>query len=303
MTEPLLGTMETKLGRTAVAHRLALAVVPVDAVTHHPAPPGLRVGRETQRSSASYRARRPSLELQHGAIPVPGAAAYVLLHDRTIPPQPPQPPTDPPPVPPPTVSLRITDRACRFVPRRFSVPIWTLGEVCGADAETPIGTFVPALSRSIRPWLLPGAAYGVPGGATGARMRIVRDGHPVRWARVELFGAAGGRLGWGHGDDNGEVLVLLNRLGNGIVSGPVDVAIRVHIPPSRDKPPENETTDPLWDLEPERLPRGALSPAVPDDVTIGVAVPNGYLTSAADEVRAIIPGRITVLADITYIPM
>ncbi|RZU11365.1 hypothetical protein EV645_6531 [Kribbella rubisoli] len=298
--DPPLGTVGTSLGRTEVAHRLALAIVPVDAVTRRAAPPGVRVGRETTRSLV----RRPNIDPQRLAIPVRASAAYILLHDPTIPPQPSPLPNDPSPVRPPEIALRLTDPAGRFVPRRFTVPIWTLGEIRRPDAEPPSGPVIPAMSRSIRPWLMPGAAYGVPGGATGIRTRVLREGEPARWARVELFDAAGNRLGWGHCDEHGQVLVLLDRLGSGIPSAPVDIAIRIHVPSGDEQTVGNTATDPLWDLVREPLPREPLPPPPPvqDDVTIGVAVPDGYLTSAQDVVRPVVPGRITALADVIFTP-
>ncbi len=302
MTAPL-GTIHTPLGRAPVAHRLALAVWPVDAVTRHPAPQ-VRVGRETARSLA--RAARhhgiPS-DPQRVAVRVAGAAGpHVVVHDRTVPSAP---PVGAPPGTPPELTIRITDPGGRFVPRRVRVPIWTLDEVRAVDDDPPTGVAVPALSRTIRPWLLPGAAYLPPGGATGARLRVVRGGTPVRWPRLEVFGAGGSRLGWGHGDENGQVLVVVDSLGSGMPSGPVPVALRVHVPPAAPPvPPSTDAaTDPLWDLVPEPLPRQPATPGTfTDDATIGVAVPSGYSTASADVVRALVPGRLTALADIPFVP-
>jgi hypothetical protein len=201
--------------------------------------------------------------------------------------------------------VRVTDPGGRFVPRRMRVPIWGLDDVCAVDEEPPSGAAVPALSRAIRPWLLPGAAYLPPGGATGARLRVVRGGAPVRWPRLEVFGAGGARLGWGHGDEHGQVLLLVDSLGSGMPSGPVPIAVRVHVPPvpPAEPPPDAAETDPLWDLLPERLPRQAVSPVTfSDDATIGVAVPPGYATASADVVRALVPGRVTSLPEIPFVP-
>jgi hypothetical protein len=299
-----LGTVGTPLGRTPVAHRLALAVAPVDAVTRRAAPSGVAVGRETPRSLASAALRhRPSQDPQRVAVPVPpGGGAHVVVHDATLPVRP---PPGAPPGSPPEVTVRVTDPAGRFCPRRLTVPIWTLGQVRATDDDPPTGTAIPALSRTIRPWLLPGAAYGAPGGATGARLRILHGGVPARWARVELFDGGGARLAWGHGDEHGQVLVLLDSLGATMPANPVPVAVRVHIPPPppAPHPPADPDTDPLWDLVPEPLPRQPVpAGGFDDDATIGVALPPGYLTASADAVVTLTPGRLVTVPDITFTP-
>lgn len=296
-----LGTVGTALGRTPVAHRLALAVAPVDAVTRRPAPPGVRVGRETPRSlTQAGRRPRPSRDPQRVAVRVPDAAGiHVVVHDRTVPAA--RPPGAPP-GPPPALTIRVTDPGERFVPRRLTVPIWTLDDVRGVDNDPPTAAAVPALSRAIRPWLLPGAAYLPPGGATGGRLRVVQGGTPVRWPRVEVFDGAGSRLGWGHGDQHGQVLLVVDSLGGGMPAGPVAVALRVHVPPAPPAPAD-PGTDPLWDLVAEPLPRQPVpAGAFADDASIGVGIPAGYLTASVDVVRALVPGRITALADIPFTP-
>ena len=300
-----LGTVGTPLGRTPVAHRLALAVAPVDAVTRRPAPPQVSVGRETPRSlQRATRRHRPSADPQRVAVSVAAAAgAHIVVHNRSVPAAP---PAGAPPGTPPELTIRITDPGGRFVPRRVIVPIWTLDEVRSADDDPATGGAVPAASRTIRPWLLPGAAYLPPGGATGARLRVVRGGSPVRWPRVEVFDAGGARVGWAHGDEHGQVLFLLDSLGSGLPSGPVPVALRVHIPPApppNPLPPADPDTDPLWDLVPEPLPRQPVPVgAFTDDATIGVAVPAGYITASADVVWTLVPGRVNTLADIPFTP-
>lgn len=298
------GTVDTPLGRTPVAHRLALAVTPVDAVTRRPAPPTVRVGRETTRSLAKATHRHhASSDPQRVAVRVPPAAgAHIVVHDRTVDRDV---PPGAPPGSPPTLTIRITDPAGRFVPRRVTVPIWTLDEVRGVDHDPPTAAAVAALSRSIRPWLLPGAAYLPPGGATGARLCVVRDGLPVRWVRIEVYSNVGARLGWGHGDEHGQALLIIDSLGGAMPATPVPVALRIHVPTA---PPPNPNrsdllSDPLWDLPLETLPRQPVpAGSFTDDATIGVAVPRGYATASADVIRALVPGRVNALADIPFIP-
>jgi hypothetical protein len=100
--------------------------------------------------------------------------------------------------------------------------------------------------------LFPGAGASLPTGATVVRGRVTRldpgtgGAVPVRWARVRATGPAGAdaELGWAHGDDRGEFVLVLDaaaralRLTVGAVTGP---------PP----PPAAALSDPLLDLPPE----------------------------------------------------
>ncbi|NPC44579.1 hypothetical protein [Nocardioides sp. zg-1230] len=296
------------LGRTAVAHRLALAVVPLDAVTRHEVPPGVLVGRETARSMEHARRRssrgrpdpeRPTIRVR------PAAGAYVVLHDATVPRVPPD---GSPPGAQPVLTVRIVDPAGRWIPRRCRVPVWPLPQVRAPEDPVLPGPAVPAASRSIRPWLLPGPAYAVAGGGTAVRLRVVRGGIPVRWARAEVFDGAGQRLGWGHGDAHGEVLVVLDQLGPGMPTADVQVAVRVHRPgPLPAGTPavtaRDLAADPLADLPVEVLPRQQVpAGSFEDDATIGVAVPNGFVTAAVDLAASLTPGRAVRLPDISFTP-
>ena len=86
----------------------------------------------------------------------------------------------------------------RFVPRRFRIPLHT-----AATADT-----FPYTDRVRRPFVFPGAAYDLESCATGMRGRVLRDGKPMRWARVEASLPDGSVVARAHGDDRGEFLAV-----------------------------------------------------------------------------------------------
>ena len=270
-------------GRVVVLHRLALAVEAVDAVTQERVAGRIRVARETVRS--------PAGDLRRG-FDDHGGAVFVLRHRANT---------------SATAVVRVTDPGRIFVARRLSVPLWPRNVVAQADAVPPAGPYIPARSRLLRPWLLPGAGHGAPRGTTGLRARIMVQGAPARWARVEVFTVAG-RIGWGHGDDRGEVVVLATLRGAFPPVGTTGfaVAVRVHVPDPLAPPPDPDALlrDPLADLVVEQVPRSAAPPAPQDldnDRLRGLAVPAGYVT-APDQVRNLTIGVITELGDIAITP-
>jgi hypothetical protein len=106
--------------------------------------------------------------------------------------------------------------------------------------------------RTFAACIFPGAGASVPTGATVVRGRVTRldpgtgGAVPVRWARVRAMGPEPDdvELGWAHGDDRGEFVLVLDaatralRLTVGAATGP---------PP----PPAAALSDPLVDLPPE----------------------------------------------------
>ena len=127
-------TIATSTGDAVVLHRLALAVECVDATTRRLVTKVLRITRDDSGAVLA----------EHG----PGRG--VLVHDQRTPSK---------------LTIRIADPARQFVPRRLTVPLWSVAEVSAADNDG--GPFVPAASRLLRPWLLPGSAYPLVRGATG----------------------------------------------------------------------------------------------------------------------------------------
>jgi hypothetical protein len=264
-------------GRVDAVHRLALAVQAIDALTRTPVQDGVRVARETVRAKRGG----PGFT-DHGR------SLFVLTH---------RPDTSADAV------VRLTDPDRRFVPRRLTVRLWPLAAVTGIDQRPPTAPFVPATSRLLRPWLLPGAAAVLPRGTTGLRTRITRAGRPVRWARVELFTAAG-RIGWGHADERGEVVVVASRRAAYPAAGTLTfpTALRVHRPAiAVDPDPDDPLADPLADLVVEQILRSAAPPTTNDLDNArlrGISRPTGYVT-APDQVITLTSGRVSVPGDIT----
>jgi len=284
--------MKVPAGRVDVLHRLALAVQLVDSVTRLPVWRGPDVGRETAWSVAAAH-----LPPRRGRTPVGPAIAFdrhsdssfLLRHESRV---------------VGNVTIRVSDRSRTWVPRRISLPLWSLDEVSAADQVPPTGAFVPTDARLLRAWLLPGQAYPLPRGATGFTARVMRDGMPVRWARVEAF-TTPGRVGWGHGDEHGQVLVVLTERPAFPAPGTktFQVAVRVHGPDPQAVPPM-DPIDPLADLPTEAVPRSSNPPTAQDldsDLLRGLRRPASYVT-ANDEVKTLSVGTVTHLGDITFSP-
>ncbi|MCJ0874262.1 hypothetical protein [Streptomyces sp. AP-93] len=275
-------------GPVDVLHRLALAVRPLDARTRKAAGPGLCVGRES--------AAVPGRRMPPGGAVLPlenhGATGHVLRYGSSG-------------GLPATVAVRIDDPARRWIPRRFSVPLWTHAELTGADADPPTAQPVRADARLMRPWLLPGPAYPVPQGTTGIRLRVTRAGRPVRWPRVEAYGApAGALVGWAHGDEHGQVLLLLH--GIGVLPSPVPSTYTVALrslarDPATAPPPDPR--DALADLVVEAVTRSQSPPSGADldnPLLRGSSRPPGYRTSTADTVHTLTVGQVVHAADLPH---
>lgn len=186
-----------------------------------------------------------------------------------------------------TVVVRIVDRAAdagtgagpgarpgalpdrRIVPRRLELDLADEATVSAA-ATDPAGPPHPVWRRVWRVALFPGAGSDAPRQATVVRGRVVRalsatpgDVAPVRWTRVRAVDTTGAELGWAHGDDRGEfVLVVGNADGSVVVpADPLDVELSVGatLPPLVPSPldPLRPAVDPLWDLAAEPLPAAA----------------------------------------------
>jgi hypothetical protein len=268
-------------GRVVVPHRLALAVEAIDAVTRAHAVGRIRVLRETIRepAGASKRGFRDH-----------GGSVFVHRHAKGS----------------AIATVRLVDPLREYVPRRMTVLLWPRTVVAQADQDPPTGPFVPAQSRLLRPWLLPGAAYRAPRGTTGMRCRFLVQNVPVRWARVEVF-TSSGLIGWGHGDDRGEVLVVATERAAFPPANTVDfpVAIRVHIPGPPVPAPALPHQDPVADLVAEQVVRSSVPPTQNDLDNVqlrGLAVPPEYVTLQPDLVRNLTVGVINQIGDITLTP-
>jgi len=243
--------------------RLALGLEPLDAPSRERIPFPIRVTFD----NAPLGLRRPPVDRHHSCL-------YALLFDPSF--------DDLVDLrffePPVTFGLRVWSASIRYVPRRLRIPIRTRAT---ADAK-------PFTDRVRRPVLFPGPAYDVQSLATALRGRVLRNGQPMRWARVEarLTGTAT-VIARAHGDDHGEFLLVLG-------SNPVmpllspddsqfDLDVEVFGPATPPVPPDPDSPffDSLWGLpleEPASL--AAVDPVVPDDpIFAGDLQPAGYTKS------------------------
>lgn len=278
-------TIETTVGTADVLHRLALAVETVDAVTHRPI--RVRAGREVP-----VRLLGPVVDPSWRCLELEtnGRGRSVLRHGLTV---------------PSLITIRFVDPGYRLVPRRFRVPLWTVVDVAAADASPPSGPYIPVRSRLLRPWLLPGSAYELPRGTTGVRGRVTRAGKPVRWARISASGPGNVPVGWTHGDERGEFLLVVTD--TGLLPPPAPSSINIDLVVSAG--PQQPTTDGdrYADLVVEPVSQSAVPPNASDldnDVLRGVARPAGYVDSTAIPTGVVAEiGAITTLPnDIDFTP-
>jgi hypothetical protein len=193
------------------------------------------------------------------------------------------------------VDLRLFDSRRRFVPRRLRVVVATEADVVAPETD-PARPPVPLANRVVRPRMYPGAAYNVSESATGLRGRVVRNGQPMRWARVEArLRDTDEVVGTAHGDDRGDFLLLIRWRGSlATPVNPMPLAIRVFGPTT--VPTETyafeSLVDDIWDLPRE-------TPAVPapvggDPVADGIQSPPGYQASTTGDISVDLPlGRFS----------
>lgn len=158
----------------------------------------------------------------------------------------------------------------RIVPRRLRITVPSADAVSAADTDPDLPP-VPQWQRAFAPACFPGADGPLAAGATVVRGLVRRDDGtgrmaPVRWARVRATNTAGDEVGWAHGDDRGEFVLVVEHSLNDIVVPPdplpIDLTIGFLDPPPQPDPadPLRSTVDPLWDLPLEVLVP-ALDPA------------------------------------------
>lgn len=146
----------------------------------------------------------------------------------------------------------------RIVPRRLLFAIPTEAAVLDAEGDPAVAP-IPIWQRAFDPACFPGASASLVPAATAIRGRVERDDGtgrmlPVRWARVRATNAGGDEVGWAHGDDRGEFVLVIERSENDIVapSDPmsIDLTIGYVDPPDQPDPadPTRADVDPLWDL-------------------------------------------------------
>lgn len=205
---------------------------------------------------------------------------------------------------------RRSGRGRRIVPRRLRLTIASEQTVLDAEAD-PATPPHPLWRRVLPIACFPGAAADLPSGATVLRGQLVRDVGgttvPVRWARVRARTPAGQEVGWAHGDDRGE-FVLVVRPTAADVTVPADpVAVRLTVG-AQLPPPTPDTLDPvraqvdlLWDLPLETV-TASPTPATEPSLTGRAFLPEHIVVSPLSPVTPIpLPhGRTTsVVVQIT----
>lgn len=279
-----------------VGHRLALGVQWIDALTQQPveSPAGAAWLSDLEAIGARLRPQRFEAHSQ-GRQAIRHAGAYRKLLDHTV--------AQGDPLAHAVRAFGARDARLahyatghdprRYVPRRVA--------------------FTPVLASGVPPasvvntrtaWLWPGAAYALPSRSTGLRGCIRREVSPgvhaaVPWARVIATRAGAGPasfatetpIGWGHGDDRGEFLLVL---GNSAVSGaaalPATLALNVWVflPPML---PAFDAADPLSSLPLDNAGTEMLS-----DVLKGQAMPPNYLPQAVRSLGLAL-GEVRTMSD------
>ncbi|MGW4095818.1 hypothetical protein [Mycobacterium sp. NPDC004974] len=265
--------IKTAFGEARVLHRLALAVDCADAVTHSPLGTQVRIGAEVAPRLRTYPddVTWPCADLlQHGL----GRATR--LHR--------------PPMPA-NITVRIADPTRRYVPRRLTTPLRTDADITASDNGT--GPYIPVGSRELRPWLSPGSAYQMPRSTTAIRGRVMRGATAARWPRITAIGPGGQAVGWAHGDDRGEFVLVI--VSTGSLHPPAPSTLAVTLVVTAPANPPTVTEDPLADLVVETVPQSQVPPVASDlnsPLLQGRTTPPGYITSAT-------PTNVTVPVGIT----
>lgn len=188
---------------------------------------------------------------------------------------------------PTTVDLRVVDDGAvpgrrvaglgrRIVPRRIRVLIADETTVLAAESD-PSTPPHPLWRRAFPLWCMPGSAAHLPSRATVLRGRVVQldagtgDLVPVRWVRVRAQNPAGDDVGWAHGDDRGEFVLVAEQSPNDLVVPsdplPVTLTIGATLPPAAPDPadPVRAVVDDLWDLPGETV---SLSPTPESETSL-----------------------------------
>ena len=283
---------------------LALGIEPRDALTGLRLPGGVDVRREVfPEPVGDWRAWRPgdTLTRHLPRMPRHRGGRFAIRYDEGA-----------------TTGndLRVVDDATaphrpgegrRIVPRRVRVTISSEATVLAAEADPALPPH-PQWRRTFPLWCFPGADAPLPSRSTVLRGLVVRQPGgagtpllPVRWARVRARNSAGADVGWAHGDDRGEFVLVVHAADGDVVvpTDPVAVDLTVGAvlpPPAPDvADPARAVVDPLWDLPLETLTLDAdpaaqtsltgrrFLPAqvqrVPLDPPLPVALPLGRETS------------------------
>jgi hypothetical protein len=178
----------------------------------------------------------------------------------------------------------------RFVPRRGRFTVASDATVLAAEAD-PATPPVALWLRVFPLTLFPGPGAHLPARATVLRGRVTMTVDaatgataPVRWCRVRARNAAGADVGWAHGDDRGEFVLVAGQTETDLVVPvdplPVTLTIGATVPPPLPDPadPLLATIDPLWDLPIESITASA-DPANESTITGRRFLPEHALVS------------------------
>lgn len=174
-------------------------------------------------------------------------------------------------------SVAIGTSTRRVVPRRLRVDIATEQDVVDADIDPAVPPH-EAWRRVVPCRLYPGASAAPPTRSTVLRGRITRFDPAlgrrvgVPWCRVRAQNTNGDDVGWAHGDDRGEFVLVARPSDNDVVVPPdpmpVTLTIGATLPPLVPDAdgPRRPAVDPLWDLPIEQV-TVALDPANEPTIT------------------------------------
>lgn len=201
---------------TLIEHRLALGVIPTDAVTEDRLIRAIVVARELD----GGRELAPLLAHASGR--------YILLDPGRLGER---------------VVLRLVDHDRRWIPRRLAIPL-------------PAADDTSVIRRAREPVLFPGVCWHLGGGATALRGWVLRGAQRVRWAWIEAREPGEQRVATRtRADDRGEFLLVIRHDTIGpMISLPasLDIELRAYGPSNASRPVA-ASGDPLWDLPIEQL--------------------------------------------------
>lgn len=297
--------LEQTVEVSRVNHRLALGVQWIDALSGLPATGPLRCVLEQVGSRALHQPFDAHPQARH-ALRLAGRLASLLVIGAA------EKAADPPPT--------AADDQTNFVLRGFARRDPRPGNYSANDdprqfvprrlALTPVlGNGVPiATAANIRQaWLWPGAAYPLAGNTTSIRGHVRRgpnmdEAVSVPWVRVIVTRPASAgaapdfatelQVGWGHGDDRGEFLLVLGfqaAPGGALLAQAMPLRVWVFLPPA--PAPGPVPADALAHLPVEQAGSAALN-----DVLRGIAPPAGYVRQGAVDVT-LGPGEARVMSD------
>lgn len=293
--------LEDTVDASHVRHRLALGVQWIDALAQLPAGGNLVNDLETIGSRACRMRFDPHPQARH-ALRHAGLIARLLgiaAQEKD---------TTPPATPaddqtrfalrcfarrdPQVSGYSTRNDPRRYVPRRLAL-------IPAQNNGVPVAT----IANIHRAWLWPGAAYPLAANATAIRGHVRRgvDKTSVAWTRIVVTApgatppvfASEIQVGWGHGDDRGEFLVVLGAQavpGGAALPAQVNLRVWVFLPPGALDP-----ADPL-----ASLPLEQAGPDVIDDVARGIAIPPGYVRQDPVDL-SIRPGEALTMNDAALI--